>query len=99
MEYPVNKTTCEFIRHQAKQKFDQVRSTWIQCGEWSMPYRISWLKNQTEGDRNNNHIVDPTHILALRSYVAGFLEGNTSATRPWFRVGTGDPDRNKFTPN
>jgi hypothetical protein len=49
------------------------------------------MLSQTEGERNNQHIVDSTHILALRSYVAGFLEGNTSATRPWYRISTGDP--------
>jgi hypothetical protein len=45
-----------------------------------------------EGERNNAHIVDATHVLALRSYVAGFLEGNTSASRPWYRYGISNPD-------
>lgn len=90
MEY--KKASCEHLRSQGKQKFDQVRGTWLECGRWALPHRIKWLLAQTPGERNNQHIVDPTHILALRSYVAGFLEGNTSAGRPWYRVMSQDPE-------
>ena len=93
------KAECEYIRQQARQTFDKVRSTWIDAGKWALPHRIKWMLSQTEGERNNQHIVDSTHVLALRSYVAGFLEGNTSATRPWFRVQTGDPDLNANSEN
>ncbi len=93
--YLSDKNHCEFLRQQSKSKFDQVRGTWLDCGRWGAPYRTQWLLSQTQGERNNNHIVDPTHTLALRSYVAGFLEGNTSATRPWYRLGTGDADLNQ----
>lgn len=94
MSIHFNRGKCEHIRSQAKQRFDKVRSTWIALGRWGAPYRVKWLLSQTEGERNNNHIVDPTHILAKRSYVAGFLEGNTSVTRPWYRIGGSDPDSN-----
>lgn len=89
----------EYLRQQATQKFDKIRGTWIDIGEWVMPYRLRWLLSQTRGKRNNHHIVDITHILALRSFVAGFLEGNTSASRPWFAIVHPDPDVNGFTPN
>lgn len=89
------KSDCEYLRHLAKQRFDKVRSTWIDCGKWALPHRIRWMLSQEEGARNNQHIVDSTHILALRSYVAGFLEGNTSATRPWYRIGTSNPELNQ----
>lgn len=95
MEVPFTRLNCEFLRSQAKQKFDYIRRTWIELGSWAAPHRIKWMLSQVDGERNNRHIVDPTHIIALRSYVAGFLEGNTSATRPWYRIGTGDPDLNK----
>lgn len=88
------KSECEYLRIQAKQKFDQVRSTWIDAGLWALPHRTKVLLQQVEGERNNRHIVDTTHILALRSYVAGFLEGNTSATRPWYRTSSDDPEKN-----
>lgn len=85
----------EYLRSQAKQKFDKVRGTWIECGKWALPHRTKWLLSQTPGERNNQHIVDATHVLALRSYVAGFLEGNTSASRPWFRIQTRDKEANE----
>lgn len=94
-----NKAHYEYLRVQAKQKFDQVRSSWIDCGRWALPHRTTWLLAQLPGERRNQHIVDSTHVLALRSYVAGFLEGNTSATRPWFRIQTSDPEINAVPEN
>lgn len=88
------KQQCEFLRTQAKQKFDRMKATWIDCLRWVNPHRATWLLSQTPGERKNHHIVDPTHILAQRSFVAGFLEGNTSASRPWYRYGSRDQDRN-----
>ena len=93
----MKKTTkqhCEYLRHQSKQKFDKMRGTWCDLLRWGMPYKATWILSQTPGERKNQHIVDPTHILALRSCVAGFSEGNTSTTRPWYRIGTRDSDRN-----
>ena len=89
-----SKQTCEFLRSQAKNRFDKVRTTWCDSLRWALPHRATWILSQTEGQRKNQHIVDPTHILALRSFVAGFLEGNTSSSRPWYRIGTRDAERN-----
>jgi hypothetical protein len=90
----MKKKDCEFLRFQARQKFDRIRGTWLDCGKWALPHRTRWLMQQQEGERNNHHIVDVTHKLALRSFVAGHLEGNTSATRPWYQVGVNDEDLN-----
>jgi hypothetical protein len=89
----------EYLRDQAKRKFDQVRATWIDQCRWAAPDRVKWLLSETEGERNNQHIVDGTHLLALRSFIAGFMEGNTSSTRPWYRCGTADQERNMFPAN
>lgn len=94
-----SKGELEYIRSQSKQRFDKVRGTWVDLGKWALPHRIKWLLSQTEGERNNQHIVDTTHVLALRSYVAGFLEGNTSASRPWFRSGTDDREKDLIPQN
>jgi len=99
MNKPMDRQQCEFIRSQAKQKFDTVRSTWCDALRWALPHRATWILNQTPGERRNQHIVDGTHILANRSCVAGFLEGNTSATRPWYRLGTRDEDTNNREQN
>jgi hypothetical protein len=87
------KQSCEFLRQQSKQTFDLVRRDWCDLLRWGLPHRSSWILSQTQGERKNQHIVDPTHILALRSFVAGFLEGNTSSSRPWARIGTRDSER------
>ncbi len=92
MTQQLTKQKCEYLRNLAKQRFDRARTTWIDCGRWAAPHRIKWMLSQMEGERNNAHIVDATHVLALRSYVAGFLEGNTSASRPWFRFGVANQD-------
>lgn len=92
--YNYKKSDCEFLRLQSKQKFLTVQPTWIELGRWAAPHRTSWMLSQRPGERRNYHIVDTTHILSLRSYVAGFLEGNTSASRPWFRSQSKNPDKN-----
>ena len=87
-----SKQQCEYLRHQAKTRFDKIRTTWCDLLRWGLPYRATWILSQTEGERKNQHIVDSTHVLALRSYVAGFLEGNTSSSRPWYRIGVRDSE-------
>lgn len=91
---------CEYLRLQGKQKFQEVMPDWLECTKWAAPNRGKWMRAMMSGGlAQNQHIVDPTHIIALRSYVAGFLEGNTSASRPWFRSSHRDPDRAKFPAN
>lgn len=94
-----NRTHLEHLRIQAKMKFDKIRPTQIDCLSWVLPHRAKWLQSISDGERNNHKIVDATHVLGLRSYVAGFMEGNTSSTRPWFRTGTNDPELNKSEAN
>lgn len=91
-----SKQFCEYLRAQAKNKFNSVRATWYDQLRWAAPHRGRWLMATMPGERKNQHIVDATHILALRSTVAGYLEGNTSATRPWYRFSSRDTDRNEF---
>lgn len=93
---PITKQRCEYIRNVAKQRFYRAMPTWMDCGKWAAPHRVKWMEGMgmLEGFRNNAHIVDNTHTLALRGSIAGFLEGNTSASRPWVRFATGDEDVN-----
>lgn len=73
----------EIIRAEADVHYSHIENTFKECTYWTIPHRLPFLTGEQHGRRNNNHIVDPTHILALRSGVAGFSEGNTSATRAW----------------
>ena len=93
---PITKQKCEYLRNVSKQRFYRAQGTWLDVGRWAAPHRIKWMEGQgtQEGARNNAHIVDATHILALRSFAAGFLEGNTSSSRPWFRFATSNEDIN-----
>lgn len=90
-----SKQHCEYLREEAKSIFDTYRGTWCDLLRWGMPHRANWILSQTPGQRKNQHIVDATHRLALRSSVAGFLEGNTSTTRPWFRIASRDEEKNE----
>lgn len=76
--------------------FENIRPDWIDLLYWSSPYQVEQLLtgNQT-GIRNNNHIVDPHHLLSRRAFVSGFMEGNTSSTRQWGILETGDDDLNQ----
>lgn len=86
MEGNVGKDKLEFILNQGESTFAKVKMDWIEVGTWALPYTTKWLMSTTEGARNNRHLADPSHLLSLRSCVAGFMEGNTSATRPWFQI-------------
>lgn len=81
----LNRRNLDYLRYEAKRDFEKIKPTIIEAGSWVLPHRIKWLQNDQEGERNNRHIADPYHLLAMRSCVAGFLEGNTSASRPWIR--------------
>jgi hypothetical protein len=94
-----NTGDCNFVLGQAREQFEQIKSSWLEVGRWAAPDRTRWLDGQGNAHRRNQHIFDPTHLLALRSYVAGFLEGNTSASRPWFRHGHKDKEVNRHPTN
>ena len=89
----------EVLRKDAKQKFDERKAEWIEQLLWTLPHRAKWMINPSADKIAGYPIIDGTHVLAHRSFVAGFLEGNTSASRPWMRYSHPDPDRNRFTPN
>lgn len=89
----------EIMRQDAKQKFQDVQNDWIEQLLWTVPNRARWMINRNSDVPMGYPIADGTHILAHRSFVAGFMEGNTSASRPWIRYSHPDPDRNLYGPN
>lgn len=92
-----NLQELEYLRSQADENFQKIKSVWTDLGHWAAPHRTRALLGSEYGKRNNNHITDTTHITGLRSYKAGFLEGNTSTTRPWFKQKHPDDLMNKIT--
>lgn len=97
MEYSIK--VLEAQAGDMRKGFENIRHDWIDLLYWSNPYKVEFLltKNAT-GMRNNNHIIDPYHLLSKRAFVSGFMEGNTSSTRQWGQFETGDDDLNKYAP-
>lgn len=88
----------EYLRSILNNQFSTFENDWVQNLNWVLPHRGTYLRGKTKGKRENHHIVDLTHIIAHRSFVAGFQEGNTSTTRPWFRLKHPDEDLNNYEP-
>lgn len=97
MSYSVR--SLEAQASQMRREFENIRRDWIDLLYWANPYKVEFLltKNST-GMRNNNHIIDPHHILSKRAFISGFMEGNTSSTREWGQYQTADDDLNKYAP-
>jgi len=51
-----------------------------------------FLQDHNKGWKRHNNIYDSTGTKALRTLAAGLMGGLTSPARPWFRLGTDDPD-------
>jgi len=64
-----------------------------------LPRNVRYFEqDRNKGHRRHNSIYDNTGTRALRTLGAGMMAGATSPARPWFRLGTADPDLNRFTP-
>jgi hypothetical protein len=57
-----------------------------------------FVQDRDKGWRRHNSIYDNTGTRALRVLGAGMMAGATSPARPWFRLGTADPDLNAYQP-
>lgn len=57
-----------------------------------------FVQDRDKGWRRHNNIYDNTGTRALRVLGAGMMAGATSPARPWFRLGTQDPELNSYQP-
>lgn len=57
---------------------------------------INSTLNSNKGGKVNQNIIDPTASLSVRTLKSGLMAGLTSPSRPWFKLGTTNPDLNKF---
>lgn len=72
---------------------------WQEITTYILPRSGRYFRqDRDKGNRRNNNIYDNTGIRALRTLGAGLMGGATSPARPWFRLGTPDPDLNGFQP-
>lgn len=74
-------------------------SHWKEISDYLLPRSGRYfVQDRDRGQRRHNNIYDSTGTRALRVLAAGMMAGMTSPARPWFRLGTADPDLMKFAP-
>lgn len=74
-------------------------SHWREISTYLLPRNGRFFESDAnKGTRKHNSIYDNTSTRALRVLGAGLMAGATSPARPWFRLGTHDPDLNDFQP-
>ena len=79
-----------------RSSFDQ---HWTDLGSKLQPRRIRFsTTDRNKGDRRNQSILDSTGTFASRTLQSGLHAGLTSPARPWFKLGTPDPDLADFGP-
>ena len=74
-------------------------SHWQEVTTYLLPRNGRYFEqDRNKGHRRHNSIYDNTGTRALRTLGAGMMAGATSPARPWFSLGTNDPELNRFTP-
>ena len=74
-------------------------SHWQEVTTYLLPRNGRYFEqDRNKGHRRHNSIYDNTGTRALRTLGAGMMAGATSPARPWFRLGTADPELNRYVP-
>ena len=74
-------------------------SHWQEVTTYLLPRNGRYfVQDRNKGHRRHNSIYDNTGTRALRTLGAGMMAGATSPARPWFRLGTVDPELNNYAP-
>jgi hypothetical protein len=72
---------------------------WQELTTYLLPRNGRYFRqDRNRGERRHNSIYDNSGTRALRVLGAGMMAGATSPARPWFRLGTPDPELNAFQP-
>jgi hypothetical protein len=79
------------------------RSSWWSHWQDISNYLIPWggrffRQDRDKGARRTGLIYDNSSSRALKTLGAGLMAGATSPARPWFRLGTHDPELNNAAP-
>lgn len=103
MESSTNNMTLREMVDARYTQLDLERQSWLpqwrELSENILPRKGQFLEDKVNDGRNKyNKIIDNTATLASRRLAAGMMAGVTSPARPWFKLGTPDPDLNKFGP-
>lgn len=74
-------------------------SHWRDLADWIMPQRVRFApSDRNKGDKRRQNIIDSTAGFAVRTLQSGLHAGLTSPARPWFKLGTPDPELGEFGP-
>ena len=74
-------------------------SHWKEISDYLLPRSGRYfVSDRNRGEKRHGLIQDSTGTQALEDLAAGMMAGNTSPTKPWFRLMTADPDLNDFEP-
>ena len=80
-----------------KSEREDWRPQWQELSRFILPNAGRYfIEDRNKGHNRTNNIYDNTATLALRNLSAGMMSGATSPSRPWFKLGTSDPDLNNF---
>jgi hypothetical protein len=71
---------------------DNWRPVWVDIRDFIVPGRGFFDEVPNQGQRHDTNILESTPGLSARVLAAGMMSGLTSPSRPWFRLGTHDPD-------
>lgn len=72
---------------------------WKEISDYLLPRSGRFfVQDRNKGTKRHNNILDNTGTRALRILGAGLMAGATSPARPWFALGTADPELNRYQP-
>lgn len=72
---------------------------WKEISNYLLPRNGRYFRqDRNKGGKRHNLIIDNSGTRALQTLAAGMLDGTTSPSRPWFRLGTGDMEMNDYQP-
>jgi len=72
---------------------------WRELADYIEPRTGRWcLTDTNDGQRRDQKIINGTATYAARVLEAGMMSGITSPSRPWFNLGTPDPDLAEYGP-
>lgn len=83
----------ELLRQELENEQQSFVSHWRDLGDYILPRKPRFVVTErNRGDRKNQKIIDSTATLAVRTLRSGMMSGVTSPARPWFKLGTIEPN-------
>lgn len=72
---------------------------WAEITKYLTPRQGRYfVQDRDKGNRRNQNIYDNTPTRALKTLASGLMSGATSPARPWFRLGTSNPELDALQP-